>query len=530
MAKVDVKIDPQAQAAIKDQMVSIEQATQDDLKKTDQTQDKHQQETKQSDVEKSDSEKSPTHESDNDSQTELRQKSSSSQQTQSRDRSAQSQRNLSEFKPQENPNILSRLPEKLGHKIELTTETTHTTEQAQSSESQSNQTSSQNPQRALTPERQQQLLRLLQNPKPESYKSVLQESLFRGPLRQTPLAQKLQRMFERAQAQQTQAHAENPEMLTRSEVLQLFEGRRRAENKEQFREVLRHELAKYKAEQAKQRVQAFGEKKDSSGTKSKIDLSSDHRFEKASQKLQSRLELKSALSKFEEILKNVLKGKKSVPDLPDGVRARFQSKTNGEWSTFFNNTKNLGSVLESDEQNLNQLIESLFRGIFVEEGNESQTKIITDLAFSFEGEVIENKFAQLLLKNPKLLEQFQKLTPGDVIPQELLKLLGDELQFLKLVHQADVSFVSEQEKKQFLNQMKQQQSRESKNRLEDALIRKREQNDSEQTNHSQTPLPFDPRQISERDKSSPKFFIFVLYATGAITLIFLLGLIFKNIF
>lgn len=528
MAEVKSNPNPAATGAIQEGMAKMQEATREDDKKAHEEQ--HSEETQTEQKKSTEEQSRPRDSRSRENQPEQKTRTPQARlnpndQAQETVRRAHVERQRSDFQQSFDPSRLSRLPEKLGHKIE-------TRAQNESSNHQTEGSSEELPRqdfrgRDIPPKRFEQLQRFLKTPRGESYKSVLQDPAFRGQLKQTPLARKLQRNFQQAQqAKEAQTQNEKPEVLTRSEVLQLFRTRHQSADKNRFREIVQHELAKLRKQQASQQVNKLQARSDSQKENSKINLESDHRFEQASQKLQSRLNTKTALSIFEKILQKVLKGGKAAPHLPEGVRAKFLGKGDRDWNQFYQNTTKMGSVLTEDQQPLEKLIESLFRGLFQESENELP-KLVTDLSFNLEGEIIENKFAQIQIKNQKILQMLQKLNPGDVIPQDLLNQLGLELDFLKLMHQHELNTLSEQQKKQFMQQMKNSQSKESQKKLELALVKKREQNNNASESDLKE-IPFDPRKSTQRFNGSPKLFMLIFYALGLVGFILFISFISKQ--
>jgi len=87
------------------------------------------------------------------------------------------------------------------------------------------------------------------------------------------------------------------------------------------------------------------------------------------------------------------------------------------------------------------ILAMIFRGLFKKQGQANV--LVGDLKYAMEGKTKEEKFAQVLLQDEKLLALFQDLKPGQKISAETLKIIaGEELDFLKLAHLAESTQLS----------------------------------------------------------------------------------------
>lgn len=354
---------------------------------------------------------------------------------------------------------------------------------------------------------------LPKQPTPEMYKAVARERIFRGPLKDSPLHQQLlQRAIQRQVAGQ-QRGGEPVKPLEKGALLQMFRLRHKAEQKKNLLSVLKFELAK--AKEARQKVQSIRYQTQSREQQKVVQQSQRAqlaRMNTAKAQLAQKLQT-GVKSKFEEVLQKVLSGQKAVPDLPDGVRARFALKSQAQWQAFFQNATKQGSVLQKAQAKLTRVIEALFRGLYKADG---KTMVVADLALAAGGEVVENKFSQIKLADPKLLAALKKLTPGDVLGPEILKQLGQEFDFIRLAHLIQAAALTQDQQNQILKTLRQTHSPESQKQLELALFHHREE---ARRNQERKKEPFvwagDQFDKKERHPGRQKLFMYMLY--GVIT-------------
>ncbi|MCP5463825.1 MAG: hypothetical protein H7A33_02245 [Deltaproteobacteria bacterium] len=362
-----------------------------------------------------------------------------------------------------------------------------------------------------------------QRPKASAYQNILSQKVFRGPLSGTNITKKLQQNALRQQQAQTQSSnvLEDGDTLTRSELGTLFRMRHNTQDRKSMREVLRYELARLKAAQRAKRVNEVGQRADRQRQQNKAQMDASqvdaNKVDISKQKISARLQ-QSASSKFEQTLQKVLeRGKTMVPDLPEGVRARFAAKTDDGWNQFFKNVSNMNSSQVSDKIRLASLIEAVFRGIFTKEGSD-QKMMVLDLALSEDGEVLENKYSQLPLKNIKLAQTLKQLTPGDVLNPELLEQLGKELDVLKLVHLTQILQATEEERKEWLKNFQRQSSRESQEHVEKLLARQRE-HERQGREQPFVHASIQPKETT-RHPGNSKLFLYVFYAVAGFAFVF----------
>ena len=415
------------------------------------------------------------------------------------------------------------MPQQLGHKINTSADLAKTLQNK--GEAEIEQFFKQNF-KHLPPKLQKQLM----HPKSEQYKAVLNERFFRqGNFKNTPLHQKL---TQRALQQQARAAVMDPrkaDPLNKGELLQMARLRHQAEDKKKFRDILRHEIARAKLK-ARQKVGQIRYQNESGSQKENIQKQKAdfNKWDMAKNKLQNRISEKQNVSQFEKILQRALAGQKSVPSLAEGVRAKFLSKTDSAWKQFFTNVKNLGSHQVKTQSELSKMIEVLFRGIFQKEGG--GMTLVADFAVAEGGEVLEHKFSQMLLNNPKLAQALQKLNPGDVIPQQLLQMMGDEaLTYLQLAHLIEIAKMTDAQQKEFLKSLKQSHSKEGQRKIEAALMSHRDKNQKHES--GKQPFEYAGNLMDEklRHPGPTKFFMYVFYSLATVLVLFGLFLLFRNL-
>lgn len=368
-----------------------------------------------------------------------------------------------------------------------------------------------------------------QNPQPRVRSALLQDRVFQGPLKGTPTHQKLKSQFQNQQQRQTgqrQAEQEGQKyLLKRGELGQLFRLRHKFQKKEEFKSYFKYEKARTQKSE-KQKVQGIRyqteghQKQKEAAELQKAQQVKNNAFK---DQMSQKLQMSASESKFEQVLQKVLAGQKSVPKLEEGLRARFAAKTEEQWNQFFQNALSLNSAEVKSQGLFSKMIEALFRGLFQKSGS-GQMMLVSDLAMSQDGDVVEHKYSQIPIEDAEVLELLKQLKPGDPISQDLLKKLGEEFAYLKLAHALEQMTVSDEEKKRVLKEFRQQFSKSAQNDLERALARHRDQENKHK-------LPFeyarDDTTPKERYIGPPKFFMYMLYAVGGVTLMIILYILFR---
>lgn len=382
------------------------------------------------------------------------------------------------------------------------------------------------------PPRLQQALQ--QEPSPQNYRAILQDPFFQqGPLKNTPLFQKLQQQAKLLEFER-QADMRGRDPMNKKELMQLFSARHQLnkEQKDRFNDIMKFEMARTRLEQMK-KVQTIHYQTDSHDESKGIDHTADiheTRFDKIRDQILDRLSRSTVLSKFEALLKKVLTGLKLIPDVPDGLKARFALKTEAEWALFFTNLAQLESALTKANVNINDLMDALFRGLF-QKGADGKWVLIADLTHLENGELVQNKFAQILLSDKELAATLKKMVPGDVIDKASLKKLGEDIEFIKLLHTIQSTELSDAQKQEILKQYRRSHSEPYTKKIEAALLAHRDGNKPDTL--PQTPFVYaglEPPKKFMRAPGKTKLWIYLLYAGGSFAVALGLYLLLRWVF
>ena len=315
-------------------------------------------------------------------------------------------------------------------------------------------------------------------PQPQDLTRLLGSKPFQGYLRGGPVSQKLEQQVLLPEAKIPGMNPKNiSNMLERGELLQLFSLRNRPDMNKEEREAL-HRLIRYEAavaNRSRERVASIEYHAESNPRNENPDALM--RSEKLQTQDTVRRDLmeklaRSAESFFERVLQKVLGSNQSAVDtLPDGANAELPVKSAEEWETFFKNTTALSSELQEANAEQASLTQVTYRGVFASEG---QLKLVSDLSLSENGEINEYKFAQILLADPKMADLLKSIKPGQSLPADLLRALGEQVAFLKLVHmQAGARELSDVEKQLLLKEFRREVSSGYQSALEKELRERR---------------------------------------------------------
>ncbi len=383
-----------------------------------------------------------------------------------------SRRQTSDYRPQDNKANHDETRQTFGRKINVNAEVARHTEnlrpQLQMPQGQVLRQAGQNSQGKPMPPQ----------PQPEDLTRLLGSKAFQGHLRGGPISQKLEQQVIFAEPRGAGQNPKNMgEALERAEVMQLFSLRNRPDMNKEEREALRR-MIKYEAaiaNRARERVVSIEYHAESSPRKENPDALM--RSEKLQTQDTVRRELmdklaRSAESFFERVLQKVLGSNQSaVSTLPDGANAELPVKSAEEWEAFFTNTTALSSELQEASAEQSTLSQVLYRGMFASQG---QLKLVSDLSLAENGEVNEYKFAQILLSDPKMADLLKSIKPGQSLPTELIKALGEQVAFLKLVHmQAGARELTDVEKQLLLKEFRREVSSGYQSALEKELRERR---------------------------------------------------------
>ncbi len=369
---------------------------------------------------------------------------------------------------------------------------------------------------------------LPQPPTPQDFSQVLQSRVFQGPLQNGATQQKLQQQFLTLQTPQPPAGG-TADALSKSEILQLFSMRLRSDLNKEEREALRR-LIRFEAavaNLARDRVRSIQYQTESGHRKENVDAmiqaEKAERQDSVHRDLLDRL-AHSAESLFERILQKVLgQNRSAVGDLPEGDSPDLPVKDSGEWQAFYERVTNLESELVAASASNEDVKEILYRGLLQSDG---QTKLISDLALQQDGDLAQHKFAQLLLADPNLLNLLQSLKPGQRLPAEFIKALGEQVLFLKLVNvTAGAKDLSEMEKQELLRKFRSEISTGYQGALEKAMRDKR-------AAKPQDPFVWAGDQFDKKEerRGLQTFLLYLLYFTLAVGLGALLIFILQNLF
>lgn len=440
-------------------------------------------------------------------------------QRQSRDsQNKQTQQQRSDYKQSQQFTHAQKTTQNFGHKINVNTQVAKQTQQSTAEQNKStSEFTRDNPAKPQTQTQQ----KMPPMPSKEAYRNLVQRHMSQN-LQGSQLHKSMQQKMLMDQTTRQAAQArDTSKPLTKAEILQLFSMRNKGDKEKQdIRSILKYELAKTK-NQMRQKVQSIRYQNQSNRQQTKeTNKSQLNKIDAVKNQIAQRLQNSAGSSRFEQVLQKVLAGGKNVANLQSGVKARFAVKS--DWNQFFQNVKSLSSAEMNFKGELNKMIEAIFRGLFEKSGASGKT-LVADLAFSEGGEVADNKFAQLQLKDAKILQALEKLQPGDVIPLETLKKMGGDLDFIKLIHLTEATILTEAQKKEILRQFKHGNLSKSEKELQRLLL------EQKQNRSKKGKLPFEYaghlHDAKERYPGPPKFFMYMIYAVLGIGLCFVIYLL-----
>lgn len=350
----------------------------------------------------------------------------------------------------------------------------------------------------------------------ENYRKLSQERLFQqSNMRDTVL-------YRHMQNRSLPHGTRESSMLSRQHLSQLIRLRHQVEDRNNMRQLIRNEIQERR--EARQKVI-----QQSSSIKSEGGEGSGELFlNRQTFLLKNRTE--GGEGGFEKLLKEMLRGAKVIPDVPQGMKGRFTPKGGESWKTFFANMLNLGTRETSITRNVNQLMEALFRGLYRQMANQKGMTLVSDLNFMTGDKVIVDKFARILVDHPELLILLEKMQPGDSFPADLLKQLGEELNYIQMTHQPEVATQTAREaaRDAALAQLKLPGNQQAMQRMEQALKRDREERlqrsmkDEDASKRDKGDSPFyqgplyDPRWDRQERLDRPRSWIFFGYTVGGI--------------
>jgi hypothetical protein len=174
-------------------------------------------------------------------------------------------------------------------------------------------------------------------------------------------------------------------------------------------------------------------------------------------------------------------------------------------------------VLEADvafaetEEKFARGIEHLYR-----RGADGKLMLVSDLAFSENGEIAEHKYSRVPLGDEELVKLLEKFKPGDVIGEDLMRRLGEEFMFIRLAHVVAEAAITEEQKKSILREFRQQVSSSAQRGLENELARRRKPRAESELPNPAAAYAGDQHDKKQRHLGPPKFLMYMIYAVIAI--------------
>ncbi|EKD42751.1 MAG: hypothetical protein ACD_73C00034G0002, partial [uncultured bacterium] len=259
----------------------------------------------------------------------------------------------------------------------------------------------------------------------------------------------------------------------------LFKMRHQVEDKSQLFLVMRYEIGKLKDERKleKERVsdakEAKGEnaKEGTDGASAKGakgSLLEKEAFLRRSSHVLKNLNADESESTFESLLKKVLSGAETTSDLGSGKKANYKGKSEEGWKEFFKNVLNQGSHESLSTHKADSILEAFYRGLYKNLSSQKGMTLVTDIKLAAGDKEMQEKFVRIAVENPELLDKLSNLKPGEDLPKELIKLLGDNIEYTKLVNKAEL--LASQTGEQLLQQLRQSFNPNVMNRLEQQLL------------------------------------------------------------
>jgi len=359
---------------------------------------------------------------------------------------------------------------------------------------------------------------------PDHYRQVSQDRVFRQPAMQdSPMYRHVQ--------QRSLPQSQQQSHLSRQQLSQMIAMRNQAENKEAYRQVLRQEIHEKKQE-ARRTDEAM--KKGAPGSETADAF--------AGKQSNFMSKLAQGEEGFENLLKKMMAGEQGLPETPQGKTANLLAKSGASWETMFANMAKMGNVATEASVKAQQLLQSFFRGLY-QQATKGMT-LVSDLHYLGDAQqVIAEKFARILVDNPDLLRMLEQLSPGDPIPDEILKALGEDINFTQMTHTPDqmTDEARQLARDAAFATLRNPVNTSAQDRLSEKMRRSREKVDRDAEEggfggfHSgEEEVPFkgplyDPRWERQERFGKPKGWIFFTAALGSI-IFFLLAFVFGRKF
>lgn len=245
---------------------------------------------------------------------------------------------------------------------------------------------------------------------PQVFRQLIKERVFQ----QSTLRDS--RLFSLIKGRAFENRSESKPEEAKQNIRQLFNMRQQISDRGALRQVIRHEI-----QQLRNQLKSTNQ-----GTKTSPSM------------LAEKIKNQVGESEFENVLKQVLQGKESIKGLAQGKKAQFAAKSAEGWKSFFAGVLQQGSVEKAAAQKNSAIGDMLFRGMFKQLSQEPGMTLVSDIRLADSSSLMAHKFARVLVDNPALLALLAGLKPGDPISGELLKRLGEELHYTRLVHHVEV--------------------------------------------------------------------------------------------
>lgn len=244
---------------------------------------------------------------------------------------------------------------------------------------------------------------------PQVFRQLIKERVFQ----QSTLRDS--RLFSLIKGRVLENRSESKPAEAKQNVRQLFSIRQQISDRGALRQVIRYEIQQLRNQ-----------------------LKSTSQAQTSPSMLAEKIKNQVGESEFENVLKQVLQGKESIKGLAQGKKAQFAAKSSEGWKSFFAGVLQQGSVEKAAAQKSSAIGDMLFRGMFKQLSEAPGMTLVSDIRLADSSSLMAHKFARVLVDNPALLALLAGLKPGDPISGELLKRLGQELHYTRLVHQVEV--------------------------------------------------------------------------------------------
>lgn len=316
--------------------------------------------------------------------------------------------------------------------------------------------------------------------------------------------------------------------LPKNQLSFLIRMRNQAENRPNFRQIIRYEIQEHR------KLNPVAEKNAPSEPLNEA----KNRSEKVATETGADQSPAKTTSVFEKVLKQNRAGRVLLENLPEGAKARPPQKSEAGWKNFFSNILNRGSLERPSSRQLSSFVEGFFRGTYRSGTDGAAMILVSDLRFKQGERVAAEKFARIKLENAESAQKFGNMAPGDTLPHEAAKVLtqdGERLEFTQLYPEsADTKPETAEAGERALDQLRSQSNTAAVARWEATLMqeRARRQEDFKERENPGLgaeisrkrgrsflpwfPFAWDRQQSAERPPGKPRFWIFFGYTLATI--------------